>query len=74
MLVCGLVVLERQNAGVVGADAETLSLAAEYADAIATRAGALAGISPMYQPCVVPPKPWTTVTGPHGKSTRRCWR
>lgn len=59
----GLVVLERQNAGVVGADAETLSLAAEYADAIATRAGALAGISPMYQPCVVPPKPWTTVTG-----------
>lgn len=59
----GLVVLERQNAGVAGADAETLSLASEYADVIATRAGALAGISPMYQPCVVPPKPWTTVTG-----------
>ena len=58
----GLVVLERQNAGIVGQDTEALHLAEEYAEIISTRAGALAGISPMYQPCVVPPKPWTGIT------------
>lgn len=59
----GMVSLHRQNAGVVGQDSETIELAPEYAEAIATRAGALAGISPMFQPCVVPPKPWTGITG-----------
>lgn len=59
----GLVTLVRQNAGVVGKDAETIELTNEYADIISKRAGALAGISPMYQPCVVPPKPWVSVEG-----------
>lgn len=35
----------------------------EYVQLLATRAQTLAGISPMYQPCVVPPKPWVSITG-----------
>lgn len=59
----GLVELVRNNAGVVGADNESIELTKEYADIISKRAGALAGIAPMHQPCVVPPKPWVSVTG-----------
>lgn len=59
----GLVELERVNAGVIGSDHESLQLTKEYADVISKRAGALAGISPMFQPCVVPPKQWTEITG-----------
>lgn len=59
----GLVNVERQNAGHVASDAEIVTLADEYAEIISKRAGALAGIAPMFQPCVVPPKPWTTITG-----------
>lgn len=59
----GLVEVQRVNAGVVAADSETLVLAQEYADIISKRAGALAGIAPMHQPCVVPPKPWVSITG-----------
>lgn len=59
----GLVELVRNNAGVVGADNESIELAKEYADIISKRAGALAGITPMHQPCVVPPKPWVDVVG-----------
>lgn len=59
----GLVEMEREGKGRVGDDKEVISLAPEYADVISKRAGALAGIAPMHQPCVVPPKPWTEITG-----------
>ncbi|WWD15021.1 RNA polymerase [Klebsiella phage Keithstache] len=59
----GLVELQRHNAGNAGSDHEALQLAQEYVDVLAKRAGALAGISPMFQPCVVPPKPWVSITG-----------
>ena len=59
----GLVELQRNNAGNAGSDHEALQLAQEYVDVLAKRAGALAGISPMFQPCVVPPKPWVAITG-----------
>ncbi|AWD92487.1 DNA-directed RNA polymerase [Pectobacterium phage Jarilo] len=59
----GLVELDRVNAGVIGADAENIKLSDKYADIIATRASALAGISPIHQPCVVPPKPWVETRG-----------
>ncbi|QFR42352.1 RNA polymerase [Pantoea phage vB_PagP-SK1] len=59
----GLVELERLHAGNAAKDVETVRLTKEYADALSKRAGALAGIAPMYQPCVVPPKPWTEAVG-----------
>ena len=59
----GLIQLEREGAGIAGADSENVKLAPEYADIISKRAGALAGISPMFQPCVVPPRPWDGITG-----------
>lgn len=59
----GLVVLERLNAGNVKTDGEFIRLADEYVDALTKRAGALAGVAPMFQPCVVPPKPWTGTEG-----------
>lgn len=59
----GLVEVQRHNAGAVASDHEALQLTKEYADIISKRAGALAGISPMHQPCVVPPKPWVAITG-----------
>lgn len=42
---------------------DRIVIAEEYVKAMATRAQSLAGISPMYQPCVVPPKPWVSITG-----------
>lgn len=59
----GLIELVRESHGVVTADTEQVRLTPEYADIISTRAGALAGISPMFQPCVVPPKPWVGTLG-----------
>lgn len=59
----GLVQYERINAGNIASDAATIQLSDEYAGALSVRAGALAGITPVFQPCVVPPKPWT---GPRG--------
>lgn len=59
----GLVELQRHNAGVVGSDMECIQLTKEYAEIISKRAGALAGISPVHQPCIVPPKPWSTIIG-----------
>ena len=59
----GLVELEREGHGIAGVDSENVKLADEYMDIITKRAGALAGIAPMHQPCVVPPKPWTGVIG-----------
>ncbi|SOO46334.1 RNA polymerase [Yersinia phage fPS-50] len=59
----GLVELTRPYAGNVEKDAEYIQLTPEYVDLLNKRAGALAAISPMYQPCVVPPKPWVTPVG-----------
>lgn len=59
----GLVEVQRHNAGSVAADHEALQLTPEYAEVISKRAGALAGISPLHQPCVVPPKPWVSIVG-----------
>lgn len=58
----GLVVMTRPYAGDVKRDGEYIELAEEYVNILSKRAGALAGIAPMYQPCVVPPKPWTSPT------------
>ncbi|QEQ94747.1 putative RNA polymerase [Erwinia phage pEp_SNUABM_10] len=57
----GLVKLERNHAGIVGMDCETVTLEDEYVNILSKRAGSLAGISPMYQPCVVPPRPWVGI-------------
>lgn len=58
----GLVVMTRPYAGDAKRDGEYIELAEEYVNILSKRAGALAGIAPMYQPCVVPPKPWTSPT------------
>lgn len=44
-------------------DFTAVKLSAEYVTKLADRAHALAGISPMYQPTIVPPKPWDGVRG-----------
>lgn len=59
----GLVTLERMNAGNVKSDGQFIFLAEEWVEALSKRAGALAAIAPMYQPCVVPPKPWVDIQG-----------
>lgn len=59
----GLVEVTRPYAGNIEKDGEFISMAPEYVDILTTRAGSLAAISPMYQPCVVPPKPWVSVRG-----------
>lgn len=58
----GLVELHRINVG-TKAESETIRLTEKYVDFFAGRARQLAGISPILQPCVVPPKPWTDVRG-----------
>lgn len=59
----GMVTLVRSNAGNIASDSQNIELTPDFADIISKRAGALAGISPMHQPCVVPPKPWTSIQG-----------
>ena len=59
----GLVELQREHNGIPGKDGEYLKLTDEYAEILSKRAGALAGIAPMHQPMVVPPKPWTGILG-----------
>lgn len=59
----GLIEVTRPYAGNIEKDGEFISLTAEYVDILTTRAGSLAAISPMYQPCVVPPKPWVDIRG-----------
>lgn len=44
-------------------DLKTVRLSPEYAEKLAGRAHALAGMTPMHQPTIVPPKPWTEMTG-----------
>lgn len=58
-----LVELKRYGAGNAAADAEMVHLSDFWVKKMAQRGFSLAGIAPIYQPCVVPPKPWTGVVG-----------
>lgn len=59
----GLLKLERPYAGDTQRDAQFLTFTEEYAEMLSKRAYNLAGMAPVYQPCVVPPKPWTSIAG-----------
>lgn len=58
-----LVELKRYGAGNAAADVEMVHLSDFWGKKMAQRGFSLAGIAPVYQPCVVPPKPWTGVVG-----------
>jgi DNA-directed RNA polymerase len=58
-----LVELKRYGAGNAAADVEMVHLSDCWVKKMAQRGFSLAGIAPVYQPCVVPPKPWTGVVG-----------
>ncbi len=59
----GLLTIERKYAGIPEKDHQALHLADSYVERLTSRAHALAGINPMFQPTVVPPKPWNSVSG-----------
>lgn len=58
-----LVELKRHNAGNVASDVEMVHLSDFWAKKMTQRGYSLAGIAPVYQPCVVPPRPWNSVVG-----------
>ena len=58
-----LVELKRYGAGNAADDVEMVHLSDFWVKKMAQRGFSLAGIAPVYQPCVVPPKPWTGVVG-----------
>lgn len=58
-----LVELKRYGAGNAAADVEMVHLSDFWVKKMSQRGFSLAGIAPVYQPCVVPPKPWTGVVG-----------
>lgn len=58
-----LVELKRYGAGNAAADVEMVHLSDFWVKKMAQRGFSIAGIAPVYQPCVVPPKPWTGVVG-----------
>ncbi|WYW04356.1 RNA polymerase [Pseudomonas phage vB_PpuP-Kurepalu-2] len=58
-----LIEVKRAFAGDKKADGEYVYLKPEWADKLNERAYSLAGISPQFQPCVVPPKPWKGLQG-----------
>ncbi|ALO79969.1 RNA polymerase [Pseudomonas phage PPPL-1] len=58
-----LIEVKRMHAGDKKADGEYVYLKSEWVDKINERAYSLAGISPQFQPCVVPPKPWKGLQG-----------
>lgn len=58
-----LVELKRYGAGNAAADVEMVHLSDFWVKKMAQRGFSLAGIAPVYQPCVVPPKQWTGVVG-----------
>lgn len=58
-----LVELKRYGAGNAAADVEMVHLSDFWVKKMAQRGFSLAGIAPVYQPCVVPPKPWTGIVG-----------
>ena len=59
----GLLTIERKFAGIPDKDHQAVYLAEAFVSKLTERAHALAGIVPMHQPCVVPPKPWSGVLG-----------
>lgn len=63
MLSTGLVEQVRENAGDAAKDITFIRLAPAFVESLGKRAYNLAGIAPVYQPCVVPPKPWTGIVG-----------
>lgn len=58
-----LVELRRENAGNVKLDVEMVILSDFYVKKMSERGFNLSGIAPVYQPCVVPPKPWVSIVG-----------
>lgn len=58
-----LIVVRRDYAGNSRKDQEIVELHPEWVKKMGERAFNLAGIAPVYQPCVVPPKKWTGVKG-----------
>lgn len=58
-----LIVVRRDHAGDSKRDQEFVELHPEWVKKLGERAFSLAGIAPVYQPCVVPPKRWTGVKG-----------
>lgn len=58
-----LIVVQRENAGHISKDCETVTLHPEWAKRLGDRAFNLSGISPIFQPCVVPPKRWMGIKG-----------
>jgi DNA-directed RNA polymerase len=58
-----LIEVRRDFVGDKKRDGEYVYLKQEWADKIASRAFELAGITPLYQPCVVQPKPWRGLQG-----------
>lgn len=59
----GMVKMIREGAGNKDQDGNFIVLEDAFADAISKRAGQLAAMTPMFQPCVVPPKPWVDIQG-----------
>lgn len=58
-----LIVVRRDHAGNAKKDQEVVELHPEWVKKLGERAFSLAGIAPVYQPCVVPPKKWMGVKG-----------
>lgn len=57
----GIVEITHTNPGNPKLHRQLLTLTTEVAQWMAGRTDFLAGISPVYAPCVVPPKPWTNI-------------
>lgn len=63
ILSTGLIEVKRMYAGNKKKDGEFIQLTSEFVKDLSKRAGSLSGISPIYQPCVVPPKDWYKLKG-----------
>ena len=59
----GMVELKNVKSGNLAEEMATLVLTSRFAKFFTERAFQLAGMSPIFQPCVVPPKPWVSVSG-----------
>ncbi|MCF7532774.1 DNA-directed RNA polymerase [Pseudomonas petrae] len=58
-----LVEVKREHAGNAKLDGEFVHLTQEWSDKLCARAYSLAGVTPRYQPMIVPPKSWVTMIG-----------
>ncbi len=58
-----LIEVRREHAGNSKLDGEFVHLRQEWSDKLCNRAFSLAGITPRYQPMIVPPKEWTKMIG-----------